>query len=221
VTLPIPLRRKITVRKAIIYGLLWINFPVLLIIVGLPAILLFLALQYNLPPWLPLVSFPVAIVLAWLWWSLTTPKWRLWAFLRVNNLYLLQINAVRSQLVWPRGSIYENTEFKSPLHVLQEKHIEIHHYFDKFRYYLDYLETTGKSFSGLQETRLCVDNFRETLYSINRNPLYMNTMKVSIDQLRPTLKSIRTATGGEAWTSMIDGLLNILDHYQQLSKETL
>jgi len=125
---------------------------------------------------------------------------------------------VRGQLVWPHGSIYEQTEFKSPLHVLKEKHIEIHHYFDKFRYYLDFLETTGSSFSGLGETRQAVDAFRESLYANGGDPLYKVSMKVSIDQLRIVLKSIRMAFPGPDWPGLMDALQGMLDDYQGLAK---
>ncbi len=221
VTLPLPLKDKISVGKAIGVGWLWVNLPVLALIFGVPAIIFWLASQMDISSWLPLMSLALGIGLAWLWWSLAVPRWRLWAIRRVNNLYLLQQGAIRAQLVWPHGSIYENTEIKSPLHVLQEKHVQIHHYFDKFRYYLDYLETTGSSFHGLPETRQDLDAFRDALYYCDKNPIFKSTLKVSIDQLRYTLKSVRLAMRDERWSKLVDGLLYLLNDYQESSGKFL
>ncbi len=103
---------------------------------------------------------------------------------------------------------------------VKEKHIEIYHYFDKFRYYLDYLETTGTSFYGLQELRQGIDMFRESLYQGRDHPLYKTAQKVSIDQLRLNLKSVRTATNDDTWPILIDELQKMLESYQGLSKTT-
>jgi hypothetical protein len=219
--LPIPVRDKIPVSQAILYGWLFINLPVLFLMFGLPVVFLLLTDRKDSNAWLPLAGFLVGFVLAWVWWSFATPKWRLWAIRRVDNLYNLHIQAVRAQLVWPHGSIYEHTEFKSPLHVLKEKHVQIHHYFDKFRYYLDYLDSSGNSFYGLQETRQGVDNFREVLYYCDKNPLYTSDLKISIDQLRITLKGVRAATGGDEWPELIDALQEMLNDYQNSSKQLM
>lgn len=219
--LPIPLQEKISVKKAVFLGFLFINVPVLLLIFGPITVSLLLAIRDLLPAWIPLVSFPFGIGLAWCWWSITTPKWRLWALRRVDNLYKLHQQAMKAQLVWPHGSIYENTEFKSPLHVLQEKHVAIHNYFDKFRYYLDYLETTGKPFYGIHETRQGVDAFRDSLYYSNKNSRYNSALKVSIDQLRYLLKSIRLVRGDAKWAELIDALVVILNDYQLSSKHVV
>ena len=216
--LPIPVREKIPVSRAVFYGWLFINLPVAFLMFAFPVAFLFLTVRKGSNVWLPLVGFLIGFVLAWTWWSFATPKWRLWAIRRVDNLYNLHIQAVRAQLVWPHGSIYEHTEFKSPLHVLKEKHVQIHHYFDKFRYYLDYLEASGSPFSGLQETRQGVDTFRDALYYSDRNPLYKTELKVSIDRLRITLKSVRAAVGGAEWPELIDALQERLDDYQNSSK---
>jgi len=54
----------------------------------------------------------VGFVLAWLWWSFMTPRWRLWALRQGVNPEQLQKWAFLTGLVWPKGWIFEKTEFK-------------------------------------------------------------------------------------------------------------
>ena len=216
--LPSPVAQKIPARKAVRYGWLFINVPVLGLIFAVPALALWLGAVLRLPEWVMLASLPVGIGLAWIWWSYATPKWRLWAMRRADNLYELHREAVRAQLVWPRGSIFENTEFKSTLHVLKEKHVEILEYFDGFRFFLDYLEAQGKSFYGLDELRRNVDEFRETQYDSDRSPFHIGAQKTAMDQLRLALKSARTVTLSDDWPLLMDELEQVLNAYQELSR---
>lgn len=51
--------------------------------------------------------------LAWIWWSYWVVKWKLWAYAEVKDFHLLYRRAVNGKLVWPMGSVYEKTEFRS------------------------------------------------------------------------------------------------------------
>jgi hypothetical protein len=53
----------------------------------------------------------LAIPCAWLWWSYYVPQWRAWALQRGADPEELQWLAVKANLVWPKGSIFERTEF--------------------------------------------------------------------------------------------------------------
>lgn len=57
--------------------------------------------------------FLFGIVLAWIWWSIMVPRWRLWAWERVEDLDDLKQKAVRAGIIWPEGWIFEKTEFQS------------------------------------------------------------------------------------------------------------
>ncbi|WP_329743369.1 hypothetical protein [Dyella sp. A6] len=64
---------------------------------------------------LPVVSFFLiifAIPAAWVWWSYYVPQWRHWALQRGADPEQLQYLAERANLVWPKGSIFERTEFR-------------------------------------------------------------------------------------------------------------
>jgi hypothetical protein len=51
---------------------------------------------------------------AWVWWSYATPRWRRWALGHGVDATALQRVAERELLVWPRGHVFERTEFRFP-----------------------------------------------------------------------------------------------------------
>ena len=50
---------------------------------------------------------------SWLIWSIQVPKWRLWAYPKVESISELKQAAVDSQLIWPDGSLLGKTEIAS------------------------------------------------------------------------------------------------------------
>ena len=54
----------------------------------------------------------IGSLLAWVWWSYTVPRWRDWAQRRGANSDQLQKFAFRTGLTWPKGSLFERTEFR-------------------------------------------------------------------------------------------------------------
>ena len=58
------------------------------------------------------LGMAVGFVFAWLWWSYFIPQWRAWALQRGADPEELQDLAVSQQLVWPKGSLFERTEFR-------------------------------------------------------------------------------------------------------------
>lgn len=50
---------------------------------------------------------------AWLTWSILAPRWRLWAYERVEDLGELKRLAVQGSLIWPDGHLFERTEIRS------------------------------------------------------------------------------------------------------------
>jgi len=55
----------------------------------------------------------LSIPLAWLWWSVAVPKWKLWAYSRVNDVDALKRRAIAAGLIWPDGHLFEKTELCS------------------------------------------------------------------------------------------------------------
>ncbi len=93
---------------AVLIGHLVVNVPVLILILGMSVLG-----WYLLPGrfwWL--AFFGIGFVLAWSWWSLLVPLWRRWAIRRGADPDRLQKLAVMTGLVWPKGWIFEKTEFR-------------------------------------------------------------------------------------------------------------
>ncbi len=50
---------------------------------------------------------------AWLTWSVLAPRWRVWAYERVDDLGEMKRLAVQANLIWPDGHIFERTEWRT------------------------------------------------------------------------------------------------------------
>jgi hypothetical protein len=106
----------LSVKQAIWRGLLVVNGPVMVLIVGPLAGFSYLvdrhvvSRDYN---WVGLPVFIAGLVLAWLRWSFSVPRWRIWAFERVRDIPALKREAVAVGLTWPDAHFFERTEIKS------------------------------------------------------------------------------------------------------------
>jgi len=112
---------SISVAKAILIGHAVVNLPVVFIILtslGLGALagLVLMAISELFSDsgffLLVLISTAVGILLGWLWWSYSVPRWRQWALLNGANADQLHRWAVLTGLEWPKGSVFEKTEFR-------------------------------------------------------------------------------------------------------------
>jgi hypothetical protein len=109
----------ISVSKAVICGLVFVYgvvMPLLVLAFALPPILLAAifpgGLQGStLPAWLVMAA--VLWCIAWAAWSVLVPRWRLWAYRRVENLDSLRQAAVAVGLIWPEGHLFQKTEIAS------------------------------------------------------------------------------------------------------------
>ena len=54
----------------------------------------------------------LGFVIAWCWWACMVPRWRVWAWQRVDDLRGLRVSAVRAGLIWPKGHLLEKTEIR-------------------------------------------------------------------------------------------------------------
>ena len=94
------------VWKAVAVGWLLVNIPALLIIV------FGLVIGSILVPDAVWLFLAVSVLLGWMWWSFTVPRWRRWSLNRGADPSRLQRWAVLTGLVWRKGSIFEKTEFR-------------------------------------------------------------------------------------------------------------
>ena len=102
-----PSESALTPYRAVLLGHLVVNLPVVTIM-GLAYLITYLL---KGPTWAPIAVF-LAVIPAWLWWSFMVPRWREWAKRRGADEEQTQYLGQRSGLVWPRGSIFEKTEFR-------------------------------------------------------------------------------------------------------------
>jgi len=127
-------QKSITVGFAIAVGLICVNIPVLPIMLGVPLLAL---LSTSLFGWSQTVDlrdayviallislFLLGFVLAWTWWAVMVPRWRLWAYERVTDIPKLKRWAVAVGLTWPDGHIFGRTEIKSKAHAASERELE-------------------------------------------------------------------------------------------------
>ena len=58
------------------------------------------------------IGLVLGVLPGWLWWSYSIPRWRDW--LEDNGISEASVYdlAVRTDLVFPRGSVFEATEFR-------------------------------------------------------------------------------------------------------------
>jgi hypothetical protein len=127
--LPLGSPEIMRVSSAINLGLLSVNGPAMLLLLG-PLFVFsrlidrgLIAREYN---WVGLPVFLGGFVLGWLWWSLAVPRWRLWAYQRVDDITKLKEQAVKVGLTWPDDSVFTRTEIKSRDHARREKDFESH-----------------------------------------------------------------------------------------------
>ena len=107
------MRQEVSVDKAIKRGHLIVNVPVMITLIGCPALALYLSKQNLIPGWGIAVGFVIGFLFAWLIWSYMITKWRVWAFENVRNVHELKKRAIQEKLIWADGNIFEKTEIRN------------------------------------------------------------------------------------------------------------
>lgn len=113
---------KISVRKAILMAVLKINLPSVLIMIGGMMVVFLLSHALEIPDIIAAPMMMVPILMAWLWWSVFVPRWRVWALERVDDPAELIIQAT-PRIMWPPGHFFEKTEIKTASIRAREKEI--------------------------------------------------------------------------------------------------
>lgn len=121
---------QITIEEALAQGQRLVNWPVRGLL-GTSAILyvsahhwLAIHLGENTTGKRMVVVFVLCFIAAWLWWSVTVPKWRLRAYERIDDIQELKRRAVIAQLIWHDRSLFSRTEIKSAEHAARERGLE-------------------------------------------------------------------------------------------------
>ncbi|MDE2148796.1 MAG: hypothetical protein KGJ55_02945 [Gammaproteobacteria bacterium] len=114
--------KTISAGKAVLVGILAVHVPIWALL-AIPPIIAYLRSDSGCA----IVALPAGFAAAWLWWSLSVPRWRLWAYRRVSSVGALKRAAFEARLTWPDGSFFEKTEIKSKRHALREKQLAREH----------------------------------------------------------------------------------------------
>lgn len=103
-------------EKALRVGTATVSVPVLLIMAVPMALFVVFGERLGITGWYGLATIIGPIALAWIWWSVHLPRWRVWALERVTDprdREELIHRAVVGNLMWAPGHIFEVTEIKS------------------------------------------------------------------------------------------------------------
>lgn len=105
---------NITPQKAISKGHLMISLPGMIIMFAAVYGLFKLA-QLKVIHFLVFMpgSIVIAPIVAWIYWSFTITRWRIWAFSNVDDPLELKRMAVDGGLIWKDGSFFERTEIRT------------------------------------------------------------------------------------------------------------
>ena len=95
------------IARAIIAGTIVVNGPVLVCILGSSFLGNALAGSVG-----AVGGLLLGAAVGWAWWAFTVPRWRAWALPRVTNPAKLHVWAVGFGIEWPKGSVFEKTEFR-------------------------------------------------------------------------------------------------------------
>ncbi len=107
-----------TSAQAVTCGVLFVNGNVVLTMFGIPALaygaVLGLGLDALSAEKAAALAFLLSWPLAWLCWSLLVPRWRIWAYERIEDIGQLKRSAVTAGLIWREGHFFERTEIRTP-----------------------------------------------------------------------------------------------------------
>lgn len=111
------MNRIVTPSEAVSRGVLSVNGSVMLVMFGLPALVFgsgrLVGFDASSAGNAAAVAFLASWPLAWLSWSLLVPRWRVWAYERVEDLDELKWRGVSAGLIWRDGHFLERTEIRS------------------------------------------------------------------------------------------------------------
>lgn len=109
---------RLSIKSAVFVGTLWVNIPILPLMFAPLAAFLYVGPRYVRQPSTSLIVTAtltllfVGFVIAWGWWAYMVPRWRVWAWQRVDDLRGLRASAVRAGLIWPKGHLLEKAEIR-------------------------------------------------------------------------------------------------------------
>lgn len=111
--------KYISVDQAISKGHQRISYPVFALFLSLLGVNIYLGKHHLIPDWMFAVTGPGMFLIVWLYWSISVPKWKLWAYSHVRNVHELNKRALQEELYKEEGSFIAKTEIWSHADKLQ------------------------------------------------------------------------------------------------------
>ena len=100
--------------KKILLGLLSVNVPIVIMMIGLPIVIIKYSLNKEsiIGIFIAIVVFIMSIYLSWLWWGIVIVKWKIYSYKNtdVDNWKKLYNLSLKTYLSWPVDSIYNKYE---------------------------------------------------------------------------------------------------------------
>lgn len=114
------LEEMLSVGRAITVGLVWVNgsamsgFALPVIVAALVSSKVDLDHISGLAALTGIaVVFALSFLVSWFAWSIQCPRWRVWAYRRVDDIGALKSSAVSAGLIWPEGHFFQRTELRT------------------------------------------------------------------------------------------------------------
>lgn len=119
------MEKYLSINEVLKKGQFIVNVPAIAILVIVPVLSVFLSPIVFAREYIAIgicAGMILGFILAWLWWSYTIVKWRIWAFksTKKSDWNSLKERAIIQKLIWYDGSIFEKTEIRS-----KEDHLKI------------------------------------------------------------------------------------------------
>lgn len=108
---------RVTVEEALQKARTTINVPALCIMLGCLGQALIIAPSGRAPLPVLYVSCALGVLswpLSWLYRSIMTPRWKLWAYSGAGNARQMKEAAIAAKVISPDGSLFERTEICPP-----------------------------------------------------------------------------------------------------------
>ena len=103
------MQSRISVGRALLVGVSFVNGPVMLLLFGTPAVFFGLG-ELGISPhkfaWMFVATFFGGVVAAWTWWPFSAPRWRVWDRERVTAIDDLNKQAVAVGLTSPHNHVF-------------------------------------------------------------------------------------------------------------------
>lgn len=106
---------EIEFNKVLNKGQFFINFPVMFVIFGFMGLSYYLNKIDIITKPIMLIGFVISFISGWLVWSLFIPKWRIWAFEKIDEKFHSELKneAIKAKLIWSDGHIFGKTEIRT------------------------------------------------------------------------------------------------------------